>query len=144
MGGDCLQFSKIAVYILKELRHTKLKHGKGKVLIYLPLNGIDEGEALDNTFLGGGESKEVFQALVLEVGAIQGPEGRVDVKVAANRDGETRVMEMGGHGTNGGRGWRVRVKGMGINGDIHQCDGTWDGRARECKGERKGERKSVY
>ena len=139
-----MQFSKIAVYILKELRHAKLKHGKGKVLVHLPLDRMDEGEALDDTFLGGGESKEVPQVLVLEVGAIQGLEGRVDVKVAANRDGETRVMEMGGHSMDGGRGWGVRVKGMGINGDIHQCDGTWDDRARECKGGRKGGRMSVY
>ena len=90
MGGDHLQFSEIAVYILKELWHAKLKHSEGKVLVYFPLDGTDEGEALDNTFLGGSKSKEVSQVLVLEVGMIQGPEGGVDVKVAANRDGEAR------------------------------------------------------
>ena len=119
MGGDRLQFSEIAVYILKELWHAKLKHGEGKVLVYFPLDGTDEGEALDNTFLGGSKSKEVSQVLVLEVGMIQDPEGGVDVKVAANRDGEARVTEMGEHDTDGGRGWGVRTKGMGINGDIH-------------------------
>ena len=70
MGGDCLQFSEIVVYILKELRHAKLKHGKDKVLIYLPLDGMDEGEVLDDTFLGGSKSEEVLQVRVLKVGMI--------------------------------------------------------------------------
>ena len=82
--------------------------------------------------------------LILEVGMIEGPEGGVGVKVIAHRDSKVRVMKARGHCVDSGRGQEVRVKGVGIEGDINGQDGASGSGVKGGKGESERGRKSIY
>ena len=62
--------------------------------------------------------------MILEVGTVEGPEGGVGIKVTAHWDGKVRITKARGHCVDSGRGWGVRMKGMGIEGDIDGQDGA--------------------
>ena len=47
--------------------------------------------------------------MVLEVDIVEGPQRGVDVEVAANQDSKMGVAKVGGHGTESGEGWGVRM-----------------------------------
>ena len=61
------------------------------------MDGPDHRDLVGDALFGGSKSEKVFEALVLEVGLVKGPEWGVDVKVAIKGDGKVGVMEASGH-----------------------------------------------
>ena len=82
--------------------------------------------------------------LVLEVGTVEGPEGRVGIKITAHWDGKARVTKVRGHCVDSGRGRGVRAKGVGIEGDINGQYGASGSGVKGGKGGSERGRKSIY
>ena len=82
--------------------------------------------------------------LILEVGMVEGPEGEVGIEVTAHWDSKARVTKARGHCVDSGRGWGVRTKGVGIEGDIDRQDGASGSGVKGGKGGSEQRRKSIY
>ena len=75
---------------------------------------------------------------------VEGPEGGVGIKVTAYWDSKARVMKARGHCVDSGKGQEVRMKGVGIEGDINRQDGASESGVKGGKGGSEQRRKSIY
>ena len=105
-----------------QLRHSQLGECDDEVLLNLMMDGPDHRDLVDDALFSGSEGKEVFKALILEVGLVKDPKWGVDIKVAVEGNGEVGVMEVSSHVAKFIWGRGVYVEAVCIQGNIHQHD----------------------
>ena len=94
---DLPKFSKVSVNVSDKLGHSKLGECNGEVFLNSMMNELDHRDPVGDALFGGSEGKEISEMLVLEVGPVEGPEWRIDIEVAVERNGKAEVTEASGH-----------------------------------------------